>query len=222
MPVKFERRGWIFASKSIGQPDPGVMIERPVLGKNHTHELNLLAQRLQQFICKRHQAVLPAFPVNHPNLAEIEIDILDAQTNQLYPTQTRTIEKRRHQLLDTLKLSQQGGDFAMRQNNGKFALLVGATVSGQVTNSLAQKLCFKKSDGVKRQSLGAGRNIPFSRKEGKKALDLLVAKLGGMLLTAEQNKKLYPVQVGLDSAPTIALYLHEIFDRFQKGRSCHV
>ena len=67
----------------------------------------------------------------------------------------------------------------------------------------------------------AGLPIEASSQVSEKACDMFVTQLGGVLLAIENYGIFDPIEVGRDSAPTVAPDTHEVFDGAEEGRSCH-
>lgn len=157
-----------------------------------THFPELPLHRLHRRSRQRSAPVPTSFPTPPNQFQSLNVDLLDAQSDRLHQTQTRTAKQRSDQVVDTIELCIEPGHL-----NG-------------------QHLTVEKYNGGKRLILRRRRNLAVNRTVRDKGPDLGSTHPGRMPFGVKQDKTAYPVNVGLFRADTVVLDPAALTNRSKK------
>ena len=93
--------------------------ERQISLMRRLHHCEMRFERRHDPVRQDRASVLAALSFAHRNLPNGEIDILDPQAQALHQAQSRAVEQRAHDPLDTLEMREQPLDLILGQDDRK-------------------------------------------------------------------------------------------------------
>jgi hypothetical protein len=163
------------------------------------------SQRLRQGLRKHGHAVLEALSVTHHDLAALEVQVFDAQTQTLRDAQPCAVQQAGNQPRGPSHPAEQQSHLGLGEDHGQALRRLGGYHAVQPGKLDAEHFPVEEQERTFCLILRGSGHVALDGKVGQESLHLLLPQIARVPLPMEQDESSYPVDIRQFGTDTIVL-----------------
>ena len=184
----------VLAFESFGEvdgPKPGGQVLLVAM----SHLTDMVREGFHEAMGQDGEAVLASLAISHDDLAQAEVDVLDAQANAFREAETASVEELAHEPMLGQETDDEVGDLVLGENGGEPLGPPGADGVNRFVERFVQDELVEEQKGVEGLVLGSGSDFAVDGEVGEEGADVSGAQVSGMASTVEQDEAADPTEV---------------------------